>query len=564
MSEDRSTLHAFWRLLFAPPRSAGGRARLGRPRLSSTLLCASVALGGCQTNLPALETSTKNFDLVKPLKISNLECHIKREISDIVNARVERTDGNYSPDLRLNRRIHDDPDLKTLIPYLHQDNFVATITLYLDVTDTEGFSPTLSLLTNFSNMQTYTSALGFQLNGTQERNDTENYSVDLAALYQDSDSAASAPVEYVRCPDDSVAAGDGQGRPDGLRGDLGLADTVADGLLSLDATADYDLYGNGGPTTPVIAQNIVTTGVSTGVVAAAAPAPGLAFTNPVLTGTLVVSPSAPNTIGAAPVAFTGAYSVTDKVSKKTAVYSVSLAGSILFPPTTPLQFSLTGSGVFDRFNSDWDASSTNLGLAPTFSLTGKINDDYDATKLQLKGYVGIANNAFMDTVTFPAPGTVITQDIPLPHPELPKLFGLPANIVAQVAGAGGAGASKGASSGASATAGASTGASFGSLISFAVVKGANGGPNWSLTKFKAGGGTTQLLNAMRTRTDSLTISFVPSCQKLDPSMPPPVTTVKKFWNSIAVCDDAGAAWALSQAQGFLNNAQITLKNLTPH
>ena len=72
-----------------------------------------------------------------------------------------------------------DPRIAGLITKLHDYNFVSTITLTLDVTDTEGLSPTLSLLTNYSNMQAYTSAFGLQLNGTQERNDTENCAVHL-------------------------------------------------------------------------------------------------------------------------------------------------------------------------------------------------------------------------------------------------------------------------------------------------------------------------------------------------------------------------------------------------
>ena len=190
----------------------------------------------------------------------------------------------------------------------------------------------------------------------------------------------------------------------------------------------------------------------------------------------MVSPAAANTIGAAPVVFTGTYAVTDSVSKTTALYSVSLTGSVLLPPTSPAEFSLTGTGVFDAYQSHWNPSTTNLGVAPSFSLTGQITD-FDSRTLNLQGYVGpSSSNQVMDMVTFSAPGIPAGP----PPPAAPFSRSFTASTMAPLASS----SAKGSSSTASGAASSAPGASFGSLISFAVVKGANGGPNWSFCQIQ--------------------------------------------------------------------------------
>jgi hypothetical protein len=67
---------------------------------------------------------------------------------------------------------------------------------------------------------------------------------------------------------------------------------------------------------------------------------------------------------------------------------------------------------------------------------------------------------------------------------------------------------------ASSTSTASGAVTFSSKIDFSIVEGLNGGPEWTLVDFKgpAAGGSTPLLNLMRTALDTLTITFTPTCK----------------------------------------------------
>jgi hypothetical protein len=166
-----------------------------------------------------------------------------------------------------------DPDLWKR---LYDDEFVAAVDLTLTVTHTQGFNPSLSFMTplsatgtvlttpngnvlgsSSSSMFNQSLALGFQLDGTQDRNFDVQYIIDLHRLVGTIEQAGQKDWKDAKdkiCQESrgngpmSYAASTSEQGFSGLQGDLDLAETINDGLLVLDFTGRTNIYGTSGPT----------------------------------------------------------------------------------------------------------------------------------------------------------------------------------------------------------------------------------------------------------------------------------------------------------------------------
>jgi len=195
---------------------------------------------GCQGHLPALDSYPS---VATTPKVTDVLSHIQCELAQIVNqpAVIIAPGGLFNPELA--HRIQSNVKIGALLPNLVNYNFVATAQITLEVTDAEGLTPSLSFMNAAS---THSVGLGGQWNGTQDRTVTINYAIDLHRLKGHlGDFCAGVSPESA-----------------GLQGDLGLADIVADGLLSLDRSALANIYPSTGPIPPSVARAIVLSGAS--------------------------------------------------------------------------------------------------------------------------------------------------------------------------------------------------------------------------------------------------------------------------------------------------------------
>ncbi len=104
--------------------------------------------------------------------VDTLVDHINCELANFINGNTSQASDK----------------LKSLLLRLTSDHFVASVTLTLDVLDTQGVNPSASFITplypgaSYSSMTNFTLAVGGSLSGTQERNISLSYSIDLAEL----------------------------------------------------------------------------------------------------------------------------------------------------------------------------------------------------------------------------------------------------------------------------------------------------------------------------------------------------------------------------------------------
>lgn len=499
-------------------------------RSSGTLTLFVAALAGCQGHLPALETAPPH---ASP-KTQDVVDHIACEIGVARNYPLSATlDAALTK--RIAARVADDPRLKDWLGELSQYHFVATAQISLEVTDTEGLTPSLQYLNNAG---TLTLGLGGQLSGTQDRSLTLNYAIDLHDLSMDE----------TRRYCSAFAGASGKA----IAGDLGLADVIADGLIALHATEKSNVYGSSGPVPPVLPRYLATQGridlpkLDNTSVSPAVHRPRETITIDLLQGTLQFAPQAPGSSTAGAVSLSGVASLKDS-SGAEAKYFVTWTGGIL-PQIggagQPVYFSLSGNltPLPDTANSALsDTTTKDWGYSPSVTLTGRIDSEYTLTQLHLAGTLTAASNSLYEKA---APITVQIQ------------------APAAVGGHFTAAATSAAVKGGSASSSAAGGTSFGSLVDFTLVYGLNGGPNWSFSRFKgpAAGGSTPLLAATRTKTDSLAITFVAACQDVDSfsKLPP---RIGNYWQSIGACNpDNRDAQQNGAAVGYQNNSLMILRN----
>lgn len=485
---------------------------------------------GCQGHLPSLDTAPPH---AAP-KAQDIVNHIACEIGVAMNyAALPGVDVSLKK--RIEARVASDPRLPGWLGDLSQYHFVATAQISLEVTDTEGLTPSLQYLNNAGSL---TIGLGGQLTGTQDRSLTLNYAIDLADLNPADTQSYCAPFTG-----GSVKA---------IAGDLGLADIIADGLITLHATESSNVYGSSGPVPPVLPRPIHTDGevdlprldVTTVTPAIhRAPEP---LTIKVLQGTLQFAPQAPGSSTAGAVSLAGVVTLRNS-SGAESEYLINWTGTILPQAANsnqPVFFSLSGNltplPVSTGKPQLSGATTADWGYSPTVTLTGSIDSDYVLSNLHLSGTLTAAANSLYEKAS------TITVQI-----NTPSAGGPFAKAATSTAVKGGA-----------ASGGAAGGTSFGSLVDFTLVYGLNGGPNWSFARFKgpAAGGSTPLVAATRTKTDSLAITFVATCQHVDAfsKLPP---RIGNYWQSIGPCNpDNLDAQQNGAAVGYQNNSLMILRN----
>jgi hypothetical protein len=434
--------------------------------------------------------------------------HINCELASIVNAK----------NARINEWIDASPfDLRKKLDYLTEYHFVASVLVTLDALDSQSVNPSFNFIKPYNAMGSLnqTWAIGGTLGGSQERNISFGYSVDLGEL---KDINARGHLQHVSSIErycvGPVGVADKDSGP--LTDDLGLTDIVVDGLLGLDAAQYVNLYGNSGPSALTVSVNIDQPDrpleLQFGDLGK------LKFV-----GNISFTPSTVDTKAPGTVSLTGKLTSDDRQNN----YFASLSGSTIQQSETgKVTFSL--SGTMSKLEGDHTDQWSRLGFGPKLNLAGSINHKYDATSIKLAG-----------NVTPDPAGTeiVVTQ---------------PSNASGTVKSLSGGGGGSGAGGSTKASGAASGGGStlFGSLVNFILSYGINGGPNWTLTRFKGpSAGSSSLVNLSRTDTDTLTITFVPACKN-----GPNIRTPRNFWESLPHCDSWSRAAAASS--GFANNTLI--------
>jgi hypothetical protein len=493
----------------------------------------AIILGGCQSHLPALEDTTKESgnEVVRP-RTTDVIARVQCELAKIVNFPA-------SSDRRLALRVQSDARLKTLLPRLADDHFVASAQISLEVADAEGLTPSLSFMNAAG---THSVGIGAQWNGTQDRSITINYSIDLNSLKSDYHEAKF-------CQNDWPSSG--------LAGDLGLTDIVADGLLALDDSNAYNAYGSSGPSPLSVTQEFkdaaVTGTINVAKTAIASRRDHVRVRRIERTeikidsfvGNILVAPQGVGTQAQGTVTLAGVATLVGAGGLQS-ICLVNWTGSLL--PTSDgstLYFSLSG-GLTPEPGQDGLNVAAQWGFTATVTVAGQITRD-------LKG-LNLAG------VLLPVPGSAdpsITS-VEVKMSETPSgVSKVRSTFVASSGPAtntsGGAGGGKAAPTGSSAG-----GTSFGSLVDFVLVYGVNGSPSYTFQNVKGlTGPTAPLVNLMRTKTDTLAITFVASCRDFKEIKNVMPTT---FWDSIGPCDDLGVSRNLSQAAGLQNNSLMILRN----
>jgi hypothetical protein len=554
---------------------------------SCVILLLTGALAACQSNLPALDSYPGTAPPRSPQvpagmgqkppttpKATDVVIHIQCELARILNTVPasqihenavgvdERTMRDSSPEFA--RRLQSSSTLQSISNKLVEDHFVASVQLTLEVTDVQGFTPSLTFQNKV--MGHHTGSLGAQVNGTQDRNITVSYAIDLAQLAQ---------IKTNPCDDSSW-----ESTQTGVQGDLGLADIVADGLISLNGSASTNLYSSTGPT-PITAS--VTVSQSGSVELPYVPASPAVVGSPLptsadstssgpsfsplriplarksldlqaLKGTIVFVPQSAYVQTQGSAYFNGVVGIDGEA------YIASWTGTLLpinsvtaSVPTT--YFTLSGALTPVPDDSNLQVITGRWGLSPTVTLTGSIDKKTDGTykpeTLKLAGIIAPASAS--DYSRALAPIEVKLHD----DGNDARVAVESAFKAAALAAAPGASPSKATSSTSSATA-SSGGTSFGSLVDFTLVWGLNGSPlfTWQhLVGFASG--ATPLGNFTHTGIDSMAITFVPACRtrlgNADKSI------AGTFWDTLPVCDDLPSASQIGASIGYQNNQLMILR-----
>ncbi len=521
------------------------------------ILLATPFLTHC-SSVPELTSEPGNGPSVRQI-VNHINCELASIIAS--NPSVKRQFAVFKKqyrgpaDQKIEEREAADPKLKKLLPYLQEDHFVASVLLTLDTTDTQGVYPSASFIHPFTTAFNRTWGLGANLNGTQERNVTFGYSIDLA-------NAGQGCSPEVLSPEDA-----------GVSGTLGLADIVADGLTGIDSSQKVNVYSSGGPVMP--AFDAVLNDLGLGLTCAGSnncAQHNLDGQELRLSGVMNFAPAGdplqPGTMTFAGKAEAGNPGDT---------YVVSLQGSTVDTRERhQVKFTLSGSMTRDSKVPADSSLAGQLGFNPSISLVGTL------------GYRGKLVAGLKDTRGVITPSSeklgpnggdrsliynIHKPDAPETGAEQAfntrkmrdqiadqKFGGAMArpggggSSSGSAASSGGGGGGNGASPARTASLSSAAGTQFGSLIQFTIAYGINGGPNWTLEKFKGPGGGSgpggSLFGLSRQRTDTLQITFVAACND-DAN----VQTVDTFWDSIPKCNGTQQSAAGAIGQSLLYQAQ---------
>lgn len=494
---------------------------------------------------------------------------------------------------RLTRRVENSTklgepaNLARLLPYLARYHFVATGTLTLEVTDTEGLGGSLSYIKPYSMM--FSEALNLTipvLTGTQDRSLNVNYSIDLDKLLK--------PTWHTKYCEErkrsfATAVVEDSGLGGGIAGDLGLADIIADGLIALNQTAPQNVYGSTGPVLPTNQQAVSFSNGSLQLASGAASA--LNGTTTALNGTILLAPAAAGALTPTSATLNGIVTLSQKVlnatcqpPQKGAASNCALPSNCLPPARgAPAPRGASPCVMTVRYYANLTGNEAAGGDGKNLvQLSGTLNPESAGALKTIFGSLGftpaiVLVGAVDENNRIASLSGTLTSSAPAPAPMYVITLGTsaaaavaapaaPSPILAMAAtpgkgGGGGAGAGGG---------GSPSGTSFGSVVDFIVSLGVNGGPTWTLQRFKGPAGAAgtgpangQLAGINRTNTDTLSITFVASCQAAADIKP----KIDSYWDSIAPCDTLGTAQAQSGFFGLQNNSLMLFQNrllLLPH
>jgi hypothetical protein len=548
-------------------------------------IISGLLLGGCQS-IPELPTSPRSSGPKVPDLVQHIEC----ELATIVNAKAADPKNPYNK--RLQERLNSDASLSGLLQKLVDYHFVATAQLSLEVTDNEGISPSLSFI---NSVTLFSIGLGGQWNGTQDRSTTANYAIDLDKLAFDNYTPKKiifdfcSPSELANLQTGHFTSGGG------VAGDLGLADIVADGLTALEAASERNVYSSSGPVPleagspiryKVIFSRIDTP--SNAVPLHGAPPLTVNIGESMLEGFLILAPQGLGSAAQGSASLIGEMTIPVRFSDGTAGQGTMLlnlaGGTIPSPlPGDLLYFSLTGNLLPAPGDAVAQMLFRKFGFNSGINLSGSVQiskDDIRFSAVKLEGTLGSPAGTSGPGLSAglgntggpggPQYAVKLTQVVMEPEEDallMEQIFRGGGTTprpgaVAPQAGAPQAGAQtpqQAGKGGGNLGAAAGGATAFGSLVDFVLIYGLNGGPNWTYQTFKGPAGAgTPLVSGTRTKTDSLSISFVAACQdfkripfKIKPS---------NYWESIGPCDNFGNAQMLSQNLGFQNNSLMLLRN----
>jgi hypothetical protein len=535
------------------------------------ILLATPFLTYC-SSVPGLQSEPGSGPSVRQI-VNHINCELASIIASNPSVKKQfaafKSQYRGPTDQKIEEREAADPKLKKLLPLLQEDHFVASVLLTLDTTDTQGIYPAASFIQPIGTAFSRTLSVGANLNGTQERNVTFGYSIDLANVGR-----GCSPEKL--SPDDS-----------GVNGTLELADIVADGLAGLDSTEQVNVYNSGGPMMP--AFDALLNDLDLGLTCADSTNCGqhnLDGQKLRLSGIMNFAPAGdplqPGTMTFAGKAEGYKKDAEGRYINSGDKYVVTLQGSTVNTgDRTHVKFTLSGGMTRDTGAPVKNTIADQLGFNPTISLVGTLN--YHG---KLVAGIKDTRGAVTPSSEKGGPGGDRSLIYNIHKPDEPDAgadhaFNTkkmrdqvasekfpPAGVAARPSGGSGSaagGAATSASGGGgggggngspakTASLASASGTQFGSLIQFTIAYGLNGGPNWTLQKFKGPGGGSgsggNLFGLSRQRTDTLQITFVAACN--DEAN---VQTVNTYWDSIPKCNGTQQAIAGAVGQNLLYQAQ---------
>ncbi len=296
-------------------------------------------------------------------------------------------------------------------------------------------------------------------------------------------------------------------------------------------------------------------------------------------GSIAFTPSTSDARAPGTISLTGTVIPDKQVDRSTGKednsknsYFINLTGSTFQAANGRVSFLFTGnmtqSTPIDNTTSDHTTTALeSLGFNPKLTLTGNINTTGVVPIVKMtSGSVTpdtVAAHVLHNSVPAPTTTTPINVVVSQTKPSITN----PA--AAGAAPAGGSSAKN------NAAAPSSSSTQFSSLINFIVSYGLNGGPNWTLKKFKGpsggggggsssssggsggGGGGGSLASISRTDTDTLSITFVAACKNAENSQNP-----KDFWQALPHCDQNAVATAKSIGD-TVNRSNFLIQRLGP-
>jgi hypothetical protein len=495
--------------------------------------------------------------------------HINCELASIIaanpsnNSRFANFKRQYQGpvDERIEEREAADGKLKRLLPHLQEDHFVASVLLTMDTTDSEGVYPNVSFIQPITSSLNRSLGIGASVSGSQQRNVSFGYSIDLANVAEG-------------CRQEKIS-----GDETGITGTLSLADVIADGLTGLDSTERVNVYNSGGPVRPAfdaylhdmdMALLCSNPGRNTSGTASVCSTLGGEMLR--LTGNVNFAPSTdPQQPGN--LSFAGKGIVIDANGRpldKGDKYIVTLQGTTIDDAAwdskakkdnPDVKFTLSGSMTRDsQARNDPNTFVSEIGFSPSLSLVGTVH--YSKRKRAVESLTGVRGIMSPSSETQQSPQDKRVYNIHKPNDAAEGAYG-PFNQTAAPSYAyssekaaspkGGGGGSAGAAS--KSASGSTNGSTqFGSLIQFSIGYGLNGGPNWNLARFKGPGGGSgasgSLLGLSRQQTATLQLTFVAACNDDNN-----YETIDTFWKSLPKCNGTQQGIAAAAGANMLYQAQ---------